>query len=76
LQLLRVNWWDWVTDASALQQTGLTTISYRLSGRCLLFGHVARLDVDVLANMALRLMTVLHTDGKGKVNVDLYSALS
>ena len=62
-QILNVHWWDHVTNASVLEQTGLTTISEHLSRRRIsLFGHVARMDAEVPANGALRLM-VDQADG-------------
>jgi len=64
-QLLRVNWWDRVSNDSVLQQAGMTTLSSHLSCRRLsLFGHVARQDSDIPANAALHLMTDLHDGGK------------
>ena len=56
-QMLNIHWWDHITNAEVLQKTGLSTISEILRNRRLsLFGHVARLDLEVLSNKALLLM--------------------
>ena len=63
-QLLGIRWYDRVgnDEVGLLQGTGLTSLSHLLSRRRIsVFGHVARLDVDTPANMALQLHTHTHT---------------
>jgi len=46
------HWWDHITNVEVLQKIGLSTVSEILRNRRLsLFGHVARLDLEVSANM-------------------------
>jgi len=55
-QLLGIRRYDRVRNDEVLQRTGLTSLYHLLSRRRIsLFGHVARLDDDTPANMALRL---------------------
>jgi len=55
-QLLGIRWYDRVWNDEVLQRTGLTSLSHLLSRRRIsVFGHVARLDDDTPANMALQL---------------------
>ena len=55
-QLLGIRWYDRVRNDEVLQRTGLTSLSHLLSRRRIsVFGHVARLDDDTPANMALQL---------------------
>ena len=51
-----IYWYDWVRNDEVLQRTGLTSQSHLLSHwRISVFQHVARLDDDTPANMALQL---------------------
>ena len=51
-----IRWYDRVRNDEVLQRTGLTSLSHLLSRRRMsVFGHVARLDDDTPANMALQL---------------------
>ena len=52
-QLLGIRWYDRVRNGEVLQQTSLTSLSHLLSLRRV--RHVARLDNDTPANMALQL---------------------
>ena len=55
-QLLGIRWYDRVRNDKALQRTGLTSLSNLLSRRRIsVFGHVARLGDDTLANVAVQL---------------------
>jgi len=55
-QLLWIRWYDRVRNDEALQRTGLTSLSHLLSRRRIsVLGHLARLDDDTPANMALQL---------------------
>jgi len=55
-QLLGIRRYDRVRNDEVLQRTGLTSLSHLLSRRRIsVFGHVARLDDDTRANMALQL---------------------
>jgi len=55
-QLLGIRWYDRVRNNEVLQRTGLTSLSHLLSRRrTSVFGHVARLDDDTPANVALQL---------------------
>ena len=55
-QLLRIRRYNKVQNDEVLQWTGLTSLPNLLSCRCTsVFGHMARLDDDTLANMALQL---------------------
>jgi len=55
-QLLGIRRYDRVRNDEVLQRTGLTSLYHLLSRRRIsVFGHVARLDDDTPANMALRL---------------------
>jgi len=57
-QLLGIRWYDRVRNDEVLQRTGLTSLSHLLSRRRIsVFGHVARLDDETPANMALQLHT-------------------
>jgi len=57
-QILDACWWADVSNAELLQRSGLSTIGDILRHRRLsLFGHVARLDPEVPAHDALRLMS-------------------
>ena len=61
-QLLGIRWYDRVRIEEVLQQTGLTSLSHLLSHRRIsVFGHVARLDDDTLANVALQLHINVHS---------------
>jgi len=56
-QIIDVRWWTYVSNAEVLQRPGLSTIGDILRNRRLsLFGLVARLDPEVPAHDALRLM--------------------
>ena len=55
-QLLGIRWYDRVRNDEVLQRTCLTSLSHLLSRRrTSVFGHVARLDDDTPANVALQL---------------------
>jgi len=55
-QVLGIWWYDPVQNDEVLQWTGLTSLSHLLSCRRIsVFGHVALLDDNTLANMALQL---------------------
>ena len=55
-QLLGIRWYNRVQNAEVLQWTGLTSLSHLLSHRRIsVFGHVAWLDDDTPANVALQL---------------------
>jgi len=55
-QLLRIRRYNKVQNDEVLQWTGLTSLPNLLFCRCTsVFGHMARLDDDTLANMALQL---------------------
>jgi len=64
-QLLGIRWYDRVRNDEVLQRTGLTSLSHLLSRRRIsVFGHLAGLDDDTPANMALqlRINVSLETD--------------
>ena len=55
-QLLGIRWYDRVRNDEVLQRNGLTLLFHLLSRRRIsVFGHVARLDDNTPANVALQL---------------------
>jgi len=59
-QLLGIRSYDRVRNDEVLQWTGLTSLSHLLSRRHIsVFGHVARLDDDTPANMALQFHVIV-----------------
>ena len=64
-QTLDIRWWADISNAEVLQRSGLSAIGDILRHQRLsLFGHAARLDPEVPAHDALRLMVDTYEGSK------------